>query len=675
MFRVLTILFLSASSVIYSQKISFSNETDLYEILINVKLLDSESKLPISFAEVFFPNKNIGAISDENGDIFLNFLESKVNDTDSLKIISQGYKTISTTAKVFYQFLKNTDEIYLSKTPETISENNVSTNNYLYGKVFSTRGPIQGATIKVKNSFVESKSDFEGFFRIKAKIDDIIVVNFLGMIEEQFFVTNFDDKYVLLKSENQILDEVNLSVEIEKDSLVDTGYGKKNKKSVGFSTSSISYDEFPSGARNIIDIIRGKFNNVQISSNYGSVGGEQKVFVRGGTLSFNNVASALFDVEGAVYSEVPDFLTPDEIESITLLRSIGATNRYGSQGRGGVFLIKLKSFSKSVEKKINSLMVKGNDYNEQVSKLDFSDFRSSYIIQFQNAKTTSDAKKIFNELKDDLYKTSVPFYIDSYDYFKKLDKDFALSILKELSIEAKDSPKILKAIAYKLEESGIYDEAKSIYKRLLKIRPFDEQSYRDMAFIYELCNQYFFAADIYEKIFNEKIKNITMLGLEKTIVNEATSLYVKYKDQLNLNLFPTNKIKTYLAENEWKNFGYDYRIVFDWTDPATEFNIQFVSPKNKYYNWGHTLIDDKGRLEDEQKYGYNTGEFIIDGSKKGQWIINIENYSFQDELSPTYLKYTVYKNYGRPNEIKKTSVIDLSRINNKKTLDILEYQN
>ena len=527
MFRVLTILFLSASSVIYSQKISFSNETDLYEILINVKLLDSESKSPISFAEVFFLNKNIGAISDENGDIFLNFLESKVNDTDSLKIVSQGYKTISTTAKVFYQFLKNTDEIYLSKTPETISEINVSTNNYLYGKVFSTRGPIQGATIKVKNSFVESKSDFEGFFRIKAKIDDIIVVNFLGMIEEQFFVTNFDDKYVLLKSENQILDEVNLSVEIEKDSLVDTGYGKKNKKSVGFSTSSISYDEFPSGARNIIDIIRGKFNNVQISSNYGSVGGEQKVFVRGGTLSFNNVASALFDVEGAVYSEVPDFLTPDEIESITLLRSIGATNRYGSQGRGGVFLIKLKSFSKSVEKKINSLMVKGNDYNEQVSKLNFSDFRSSYIIEFQNAKTTSDAKKIFNKLKDDLYKNSVPFYIDSYDYFKKLDKDFALSILKELSIEAKDSPKILKAIAYKLEESGIYDEAKNIYKRLLKIRPFDEQSYRDMAFIYELCNQYFFAADIYEKIFNEKIKNITMLGLEKTIVNEATGLYVK----------------------------------------------------------------------------------------------------------------------------------------------------
>ena len=40
-------------------------------------------------------------------------------------------------AKVAYQFLKNTDEIYLSKTPETISEINVSTNNYLYHLIFN----------------------------------------------------------------------------------------------------------------------------------------------------------------------------------------------------------------------------------------------------------------------------------------------------------------------------------------------------------------------------------------------------------------------------------------------------------------------------------------------------------------------------------------------------------
>ena len=43
----------------------------------------------------------------------------------------------------------------------------------------------------------------------------------------------------------------------------------------------------------------------------------------------------------------------------------------------------------------------------------------------------------------------------------------------------------LKTIAYKFEESGDYEKAKIIYKRLLKIRPGDEQTYRDLALIYK----------------------------------------------------------------------------------------------------------------------------------------------------------------------------------------------
>ena len=47
------------------------------------------------------------------------------------------------------------------------------------------------------NSLIEAKSDFEGFFRIKANLDDIIVVNYLGMIEKQLLVESLDDKYIL----------------------------------------------------------------------------------------------------------------------------------------------------------------------------------------------------------------------------------------------------------------------------------------------------------------------------------------------------------------------------------------------------------------------------------------------------------------------------------------------
>jgi len=117
------------------------------------------------------------------------------------------------------------------------------------------------------------------------------------------------------------------------------------------------------------------------------------------------------------------------------------------------------------------------------------------------------------------------------------------------------------------------------------------------------------------------------------------------------------------------------KFAFDWTDPNIEFNVQFVNPKNKYFNWSHTVIDSRDNMIDEIQYGYNTEEFIIDDSDKGEWLINIENFTIENQDNPTYLKYTVYKNYGRPNQIKKVMVINLSEVKQKINLDRLMYYN
>ena len=294
---------------------------------------------------------------------------------------------------------------------------------------------------------------------------------------------------------------------------------------------------------------------------------------------------------------------------------------------------------------------------------------------FENANSIIEAKNQFFKYQKEVYELSIPFYIESYNYFKNLDNNFAVSILKIASEKAKDNPKALKTIAYKFEESGDYEKAKIIYKRLLKIRPGDEQTYRDLALIYKENEEYELAASLYNKILKNKISNVNVLGLQETIVNEASHMYWTKADKLILTDFPLKTLKTFIPKNDWKNFGYDFRIVFDWNDPAVEFNIQFVDPKKKYYNWSHTIIDDKEVLEDELNYGYNTEEFIIEKSNKGEWIVNIENYSIEDNSNPTYIKYTVYKNYGRPNEIRKVELLDLSKLKQKVTLDVLKYYN
>ena len=656
-----------------------AQEGDLVEININATVLDYDSKKGIPFSEIKFIKKNIGVLTNDEGDFSLNYLDQNVNEDDVFMITAHGYDTIKTTADRLYKFLNNTNRFFLKKTesPTQWFDENDTNDKYIFGKVFSVTGPIQGASIKVKNSLVEAKSDFEGFFKIKADINDVLSVNFLGMIEKQLLVENLDDKYILLKTDAQILDQVTITGTTELSDEVETSYGKKKKKSVGFSTSTITSEDISPGAVTIVDAIRGKFTNVQVAYNQdgAATGNKPQIYVRGGTLSINNSAAAIFDIEGLIYTEVPDFIDPQQIESITLLRSMGATNRYGSQGRGGVFLIKMKSLSRKVQKLLNSLKVKGNDYKEQVARIDFDSLRPYYINDFIDAQSFYEAKKQFVTLKNGVYELSVPFYIESFDYFKNLDKEFAISILKSISEKAKDNPKALKTIAYKLEEIGDFNSAKIIYQRLLSIRPLDEQSYRDLALIYKENEDYELAASLFDIMLNNKLKNVNMLGLQETVVNEAAHMYWTKSNKLALTDFPLKTLKTFIPKNDWRNFGFDYRIIFDWNDPAVEFNVQFVDPKKKYYNWSHTVLDDKELLEDELNYGYNTEEFIIEKSDKGQWLINIENYSIQDESNPTYIKYTVFKNYGRPNEIKKVEVIDLNKLKQKITLDVLRYYN
>ena len=653
-------------------QLSISQEGNFVEISINASVLDYDSKKGIPLSEVKFIDKNVGVLSDNEGNFSLNFLDQNINDDDFFSVTAYGYDTIKTTAEKLYKFLNNTNKLFLKKLDNRNQwfDEDDTNDNYIFGKVFGVSGPIQGASIKVKNSLIEAKSDFEGYFKIKANLNDILSINFLGMIEKQILIENLDDKYILLKTDAQILDQVTITGTTELSDEVETGYGKKNKKSVGFSTSTITSEDISPAALTIVDAIRGKFNNVQVSNGY-----KPQIFVRGGTLSINNSAAAIFDVEGLIYSEVPDFIDPQQIESITLLRSMGATNRYGSQGRGGVFLIKMKSLSKKTERLLNSLKVKGNDYKEKLSRIDFDSLKPYYVKDFIQAKTLLEAKQKFTTLKDGVYKLSVPFYIDSFDYFKNIDKEFAIDVLKLIAEKAKDNPKALKTIAYKLEEIGEFKNAKIIYQRLLSIRPFDEQSYRDLALIYKENEDYDFAASLFDMMLNNKLKNVNMLGLQETVVNEASHLYFTHLDKLILTDFPLETLKTYVPKNDWRNFGFDYRIIFDWNDPAVEFNVQFVGPKKKYYDWSHTVLDDKELLEDELNYGYNTEEFIIEKSDKGKWLINIENYTIQDESNPVYIKYTVFKNYGRSNEIKKVKVIDLNKLKQKITLDILNYYN
>ena len=107
-------------------------------------------------------------------------------------------------------------------------------------------------------------------------------------------------------------------------------------------TTSSSSQGISPAALTLIDVIVGKFPGVKVIWN--NVGNSTpKIIIRGGSFSMYNQAYAVYDVDGILYTECPTFIDPQQIKSMTILRSLAATNRYGGVARGGAIIIKLKS--------------------------------------------------------------------------------------------------------------------------------------------------------------------------------------------------------------------------------------------------------------------------------------------------------------------------------------------
>jgi len=638
-----------------------------YQITIDATVFDKETKDPISYTNISFVNKNIKTVCDKNGKFTLIYDEEAIGKNDILKISALGYYSIQIRSSRLFKRLKNTNKIYLEpkkyvvvRTLSQKKDQDVNDGN-VYGKVSSSAGPLQSATISIKNTLIGTETDVEGNYNIGAVKGDVLLVKYLGMKEEEIIVTDRNEINIELESEAEILREVVLQAEGKKEEeLIDLGLsGKKSFDAIGTSINTITEKDILPQYVKFEDILIGKFAGVHVGSDV--LGRPPPVYLRG-TGSMNYSVPALYDIDGTFYEENAPYVFPQNIKTITILKSLAATNKYGTIGRGGVIVIRTKTFSGAkAEEPKKSALVKGNDYTEQLPLIANIVKVPAYIADLKKSSSYEESLNIYKQQKQQLEQVGIPFYIDVSNYFMRWDKDFAYTILSNITEVAYKSPKALKTLAYRYEELKKSEEAKLIYQRIAVLQPKDAQSYRDLANIYIETGNYKEAMHLYKKMLYNQIDGVDFTDLQKTIESEIKHLVTVHRTKVNFKGLPSD----YLTAN----FKYDTRIVFEWNDPYAEFELQFVNPQKKFFKWSHTKQDNQERMLDEIKNGYFTEEYIIDDEKPGEWIINIQSFNEEETINPTYLKYTIYNNYGLANETRKVKVIKLSQLEQKVTLD------
>ena len=219
------------------------------------------------------------------------------------------------------------------------------------GVVSDADGSLPGVSITIQGTTTGVQTDFDGNYTIKAKQGDVLVYNYLGYKTEQRTVGSESVINVTMTQDSTELDEI-----------VVIGYGSTTVKDATGSVTSVTSGDFNKGVISSPEqLIQGKTAGVQISNTSGAPGAGVNIRIRGSN-SVRSNNNPLFVVDGVPLSggattaganviglggnpakNPLNFLNPNDIESISILKDASATAIYGSRGANGVVIVTTKS--------------------------------------------------------------------------------------------------------------------------------------------------------------------------------------------------------------------------------------------------------------------------------------------------------------------------------------------
>lgn len=262
--------------------------------------------------------------------------------------------------------------------------------------------PLIGASILAQGTTVGSSTNIDGEYTINVAPDATLVVSYVGYDTQNVPVDGRTSINVTMQENSVMLNEV-----------VAIGYGTVKKSDATGSVAVIKPDEIEAGlATSVQDMLVGQTPGVVVTQAGGPEGGGT-IRIRGGS-SLNASNDPLIVVDGVPLSNAGmgglgnslGMISPENIESMTILKDASATAIYGSRASNGVIIITTKK-GKSGKPTVNfaaNLYV--NTARKTWKVLDANQFRSLLESRGMDAAlaATGDAN---TDWQDEVLRTTV----------------------------------------------------------------------------------------------------------------------------------------------------------------------------------------------------------------------------------------------------------------------------
>lgn len=202
----------------------------------------------------------------------------------------------------------------------------------------TSSSPLPGVNVIIKGTSTGTSTDFDGNYTLSVDNGDVLVFSYIGFRTQEITYNGQATIDVQLVEDAAQLDEI-----------VVIGYGSVKKEDLTGTADLVTTEDFNKGPIvSAQQLIQGKVAGVAVTSGGGAPGEGQSILIRGlGSISLNSSPLIVLDgfpLEAGVGGTRNglNFINPNDIESMVVLKDASATAIYGARAANGVILITTK---------------------------------------------------------------------------------------------------------------------------------------------------------------------------------------------------------------------------------------------------------------------------------------------------------------------------------------------
>ena len=359
----LTILIVTASILSCLSAETYSQTTKLTITENNATLLNVLRAIEDQSEFKFFYNEKV----DVNAIVSVEVNQKSVTDILD-KVLSNSSIKYKVLGRQIALYDKNEMEPFMSEQQD----------KKVTGKVTdSSGGALPGVSVVVKGTTTGTITDKDGLFSLVLPSDaKTLSFSFIGMKSAEIVIEGKTTINVVLAEESISLNEV-----------VAVGYGTQRKIDLTGSVVAVSSKEIMrSHPITIEQALKGKIAGVQVQNSDGAPGGGIIIKIRGAnSITAGNAPLYVIDgfpvpVNDDPFNNPLSRLSPESIESISILKDVSSTAIYGAQGANGVVLITTKKAKEGFSEFSVNASVGYNKLSKPLKMLSNEDYMRSMML-------------------------------------------------------------------------------------------------------------------------------------------------------------------------------------------------------------------------------------------------------------------------------------------------------